>query len=333
MRRPSTLLAAILSALCFVLAGCRSTIEWAGIELYYAPAPLAADHALRDLPYWQGPDRHPVKHDLDLYLPESGGGWPVFVFVHGGGWTEGDKEMLVADADIYGNIGRFFAGQGVATAVINYRLQPEVGWREQVEDVARAAAWAYRHAERYGADRHRLFLGGHSAGGQLAAHVALDPLPLAEHGLTPDMLCGVVSVSGAGFDLADLETYQLGGRFQYYERRFRESGADASWQVEGSPIRLARPGAPPFLFLNAAKEPTALHRQSRLMSDALERQGVESRIVLVPQQSHLRMVLAMSREDRGATAPVLDFLTGTRCGGGRFAGGGTATAATASSAH
>ena len=70
---------------------------------------------------------------------------------------------------------------------------------DQVDDVARALAWTQRNIGRYGGDARSLFLVGHSAGAYLAARVAFDRELAARRGM-PDV-CGIASVSGAGFDL------------------------------------------------------------------------------------------------------------------------------------
>ncbi len=161
--------------------------------LYEKTAALA-EHQLIDLAYREDEGSDPVKHRLDLFLPE-GEGWPVLVFVHGGGWTAGDKSLRAGGADVYSNIGRFYAAQGFGTAVINYRLQPAVTWREQVDDVARAVAWVHANIAEHGGDPDAIFLIGHSAGAQLSTFVALDRRPLEKLGVSPDVLCGVVPVA------------------------------------------------------------------------------------------------------------------------------------------
>ncbi|HEU0075769.1 MAG TPA: alpha/beta hydrolase fold domain-containing protein [Dehalococcoidia bacterium] len=114
--------------------------------------PAADLRVLTDLPYRDGSAN--AKHRLDLFLP-VGEGWPLLLFFHGGGWTAGNKAMVVAGADVYGNIGRFLASSGIGAAVVSYRLQPAVTWREQVADVAAAVAWVHDHAASYGGDPSR----------------------------------------------------------------------------------------------------------------------------------------------------------------------------------
>ena len=110
-------------------------VRRAGIAVLYKPASLPEGEVRRDICYREGSEDE--KHRLDLFLP-PGTGWPILIFVHGGGLASGDKGLRVGGADVYGNIGRFYAGQGIGVAVINYRLQPKVTWRQQAEDARRA---------------------------------------------------------------------------------------------------------------------------------------------------------------------------------------------------
>ena len=82
---------------------------------------------MRDLCYTSAAPCDSARHTLDLYRPASSS-WPVIIFVHGGNWDNGDKNYRAGGADIYANIGRFFASRGIGVAVINYRLQPAVAW-------------------------------------------------------------------------------------------------------------------------------------------------------------------------------------------------------------
>ncbi|HKQ38922.1 MAG TPA: alpha/beta hydrolase [Verrucomicrobiae bacterium] len=280
-------------------------IRRAGVAVLYRPAPLGDCQAVPDLSYCD--DCTSQKHRLDLYLPPTRN-WPMFVFVHGGALISGDKCLRVCGADVYGNIGRFYASRGIGVALINYRLQPQVTWREQVDDVARATAWLYTHAQNYGGDSSRLFIGGHSAGAQLAARVALDAAPLRQYGLSPTIVKAVIAVSGAGFDLRDEETYELGRNLYLYEARFRGGDPTDQWKTAASPITFASPAAPPFLIIYPQGETRALKRQSNLLHAALREQGTESELVVIPGENHCRMVLALSRADKAAAPAILSFI-------------------------
>jgi len=311
-RRRSTGIA-LLAAL--GLWGCRGAFYTLGVAFLYEEVELPDAQVLRDLPYRSEPGADAQKHRLDLFLPErgAGGAWPVVVFVHGGGWRTGDKALVVGGADVYGNIGRFFASHGIGAAVVNYRLQPRVTWTEQVEDVRRATRWVREHIADRGGDPGAIFLMGHSAGAHLAAHVALD----AEQGV-----CGWIPVSGAGFDLSDPETYALGADPGYYERRFRNGDDGEGWKRDASPVGRIGAGAAPALVLYAEDDWPSLHRQAEVVDGALRAAGVRSRLVRIPDEDHYSVVLALTREDKAAAPAVLDFVRGTACppGGGASAG-------------
>lgn len=280
--------------------GC-STAERIGITLLYREAEFPPEQVKKDLPYVAeaGP-----KQRLDLFLPK-GTGWPTLVFIHGGGWNDGDKNLRVGGADVYGNIGRFYASRGIGVAVINYRLLPEVTWQEQLTDVAQAVHWIQSRIGDVGGDPALLFLSGHSAGAQLAARLALDQDLLREAGIPRSSIRGVIVVSGAAFDLADDETYRLGQERDYYASRF---GTVEGWAEAASPISYVSPAAPEFLILYGGVEEKSLQRQSHLLNEALRQEGIASRIVVVPRQSHARIVLTLSRDDKTAAPTILSFI-------------------------
>lgn len=280
----------LIPLLCFLsLSGC-SFLDLMSVKVMHRKAEWPEARILRDTPYRQSPSSDPKKHRLDLYLPE-GKGWPVLVFVHGGGWNTGDKSYRVWGVEPYANIGRFFAARGIGTAVINYRLLPHVPWKDQVQDVAGAVAWVYRNVWEYGGDPSSLFLSGHSAGTQLAVRVALDPQPLSKEGLSKKIVSGVVAVSGAGYEVSPATPYFL--------KRF---GKD-----DPSLLRFVDRSAPPFLILYATAEPLSILRQSRLLTERLEAAGRPAKTVVIPHRDHVQIVMTLSREGT-ATRAIQEFI-------------------------
>lgn len=296
----------------FALTGCGGFAEWIAIRLFYREAVLARAEVFKGLSYWDGLPADQPKHRLDFYVPE-GTGWPILIFVHGGGWRGGDKALKFGGADPYGNIGRFYAARGIGVAVVNYRLQPTVTWRDQVKDVARSLAWVHGHADDYGANKRAIFISGHSSGAQLAARAALDQESLRELRLPPRVPCGVIAVSGAPFDISDSETYALGTNPALYERHFRAGESGDRWKYEASAINLVTASAPPFLLLHGRWEPKGLKRQNQVMYDALKAAGVASRLVVTPWEGHYLIVAALSHPERLASVAILDFIRTTEC--------------------
>lgn len=282
--------------------GCAPVV-YVGVKVLYRRADLPAAQIERDLAYLPDGARD-AAHRLDYYRAAAPGG-PVLVFAHGGGWDSGDKQLKAGGADVYANVGRFYAARGIDVAVINYRLQPATDWRGQVADVRAAVRWVHDHAAERGGRPDALYLMGHSAGAHLVSYVALDSA--AREGLP---IAGVISVSGAALDLTDARSFALGEKVAYYAKRFRGADSTDAWRAAASPARLAHRGAPPFLVMCAAGESKGLQRQAQVFGDALEHAGVPVTRLVVRGESHSRMVLVLTRADKAAAPAVLGFVKG-----------------------
>lgn len=254
-----------------------------------------------DIPYYTGDDAVPAKQALDLYLPDGDppeGGWPVFLFVHGGGWTSGDRRYL---GELYGNVGQAVAREGIVGVVISYRLAPAVQYEAQALDVARAVAWTQAHIAEHGGDPARLVIGGHSAGGHLSALVALDRSYLAAAGGDADGIRGVAGMSGV-YDVAAM------ARVQALRGLIRPAfGDDPEVWRAASPITHLRADAPPF-WLNNAELDWGLQRPAEQFEQALRQAGVEVSRSITPETNHLTVVARMGAEGDLTTTRLTEFV-------------------------
>jgi arylformamidase len=132
---------------------------------------------------------------LDIFPARKGDG-SALMFIHGGYWRSLDKQdfSFLAPA---------LVGAGVSLVVVNYDLCPKVTIERIVQQMLAASAWLYRHAEEYGMDEDRLYVGGHSAGGQLAAMMLAALWPAYDRALPKDLYKGALAVSGV-YDLRPL---------------------------------------------------------------------------------------------------------------------------------
>ena len=206
----SRLVACGIGLIALLFVACGQPAIRLPLKPFYVPADRAAGSVHLNVGYREDPSADASKHRLDLYLP-PGEGWPMLVFVHGGSLEKGDTSQRTFGHDIYRNIGRFYSSQGVAVALVNYRLQPDVTWLEQVDDVAAAVSWVGNQLDNMGGGG-RLYLSGHSAGSWLVARVALDAELRSRYELDEVRIDGVISVSGSGFDLTDQKTWDMFGR-------------------------------------------------------------------------------------------------------------------------
>ncbi|MFN8058290.1 MAG: alpha/beta hydrolase [Vicinamibacterales bacterium] len=171
-----------------VTAGTDSGLDWAS---FYEETTARTDAVRRALPHVLDVAYGPLpKQRLDVYRPfASATNRPAFVFLHGGGFREGDRRH-------YGFIAEPLAARGVVTVVPSYRLGPAYTYPAQPDDVKAAIEWTYRHAVDYGIDRSRIFVGGHSAGAVLAAFVSVEREWLTARRLPRDLIKGCAAVSG-----------------------------------------------------------------------------------------------------------------------------------------
>ncbi|EKD52078.1 MAG: hypothetical protein ACD_62C00124G0014 [uncultured bacterium] len=291
------------------LSGCASL----GIAVLYKKVNLPENQVIRNLNYSLDEGSKNAMTRLDLFLPK-GTNWPTMVFVHGGGWNTGDKDLNVAGADVYGNIGRYFASQGIGTAIISYRLMPDVDWKTQVMDVARATAWVYEHIPEYQGDQKSIFLAGHSAGAQLASRVALDRSALLSLGLSPQILCGVIAVSGAGYNFMSHEMYEYGKEQGAIEAIFNRTELSKILRKKLSPIFFAKQAAPPFLILYAARDEKEIKHDSLRFDQALKNVGAQRQLYSVPKTNHKTMILALSHANKFPASLMTVFMKTCECG-------------------
>ena len=251
----------------------------------------------QDLFYYEGANAHSSKHKLNLFVPADGKGHPVILFVHGGSWRRGDKDDF---GGAYSQLGRSLASEGIAVAVINYRLTPDVRHPEHARDVARAVSWIHYNAADHGLDSRKIVLMGHSAGAHLCSLVAMDSFYLEEQGVTPEIIRGVVSVSG----VYDLTRTGVTGQLLYAdvfgidEQQLKE--ASPTFHVGGSPA--------PFLLLYAEDDYPTADFQTRRFASILDKSGGSVRILQIFGRNHVNIISGVGKNDDPVRNEIVNFL-------------------------
>ncbi|MHC4830663.1 MAG: alpha/beta hydrolase, partial [Planctomycetota bacterium] len=257
-------------------------------------APLAPSH--RNVRYLE--QGNPRLNALDIYAPEEAEGLPVVVYVHGGGWSKGDKARV-------GGKAKLFTGEGYVFVSVNYRLSPKVQHPVHVQDVAAALAWVHGNISRYGGDPKRIGIIGHSAGAHLVALVATDESRLGAHGLDLSVIKGVVPIDIGVYDMAQLGRRDSSGRWSSV------FGTDPAGLKDASPLFHVAAGKaiPDFLILVAGsreKQPGKV-QQTRAMVSALTAAGVTAKVVAAPRKNHGQINQQIGLVDDAVTRATARF--------------------------
>lgn len=204
-----------------------------------------------------------VVHGADPYqsvafYPSATPRGDILCLIHGGGWTNGYKEWMAFMTPA-------LTERGVTVASLGYRLAPQHVWPANFEDCADGIAAVHAHAAEHGVGPDRIFVGGHSAGGHLAAMLGLRTDWQARRGLAPGTVRGVLPISG---------TY-LFGPDSGLSMRPRFLG-DPSLENDGlaSPMNHIHGEAPPFFVAWGEKDFPHLRIQSMRFVQELEAAGV-----------------------------------------------------------
>jgi acetyl esterase/lipase len=243
------------------------------------------------------------KQRLDLVKPAGVAKAPVLLFVHGGGWSIGDKGHAPGRKANWAN------SKGWAFASANYRLVPQATVESQAADIASSIAWLRANAVGQGLDPDRIVLMGHSAGAHLVALVGTDPQYLKAAGVPMGAVNGVVLLDGAGYDVAAQADAPGNIVKPMYDAAF---GTDPKRQAALSPTRhAAAPNVSRWLILPVERRQDS-RAQSKGLADALTKAGASAIVVAVPGESHGSLNKGLGESGDFATEQVESFLAGAR---------------------
>ena len=231
-----------------------------------------------------GPDE---QQRLDIYF-QSGvtEKRPVVLWVHGGGWSGLDKRQgsngisTLADA---------LVAKGFIAVSCNYRLAPKHRHPTQLQDVQRVVRWLRANAERYHIDPERIGAAGVSAGGHLAAMLAVRQTA-SPQGDDLDRFSSrvqaAVSLSGPTDlrdDQAELSSPVL---TEAIKQLIGEGPESAARRQDASPIRFADADSSPLLFIVGADDQWVPPAHARLMAQALKAKNIDSDVVTIEGKGH-----------------------------------------------
>lgn len=219
---------------------------------------------------------------MDIYYPRTSNGTaPMVMYVHGGGFTSGDK----ADGSGLKDIPELVA-RGYVVASVNYRLAPAATYPAQIEDLKCAVRYLRANAASYGIDPNRFGAWGGSAGGTL---VSLLGLTDASAGYDTGANAGQSSRVQAVVDMfgpSDFTKEFEGGSAQLLNAVVGTSSRTSDAVKRFSPVTYITKDDPPFLILHGEKDKLVPIAQSQELYDALKAAGVEATFTHVKNAGH-----------------------------------------------
>ncbi len=258
----------------------------------HATAPYSGVTILSDRRY--GPHE---RNRLDVFKPEGGaaGKRPVLLFVHGGGFTGGDKK--VEGEPFYHHLGAWAVDNGFVAVTMTYRLAPQHQWPAGAEDIAAAIRWVRANIAAEGGDPARIFLMGHSAGAAHAAGYVAQP---RFHDGGNSGIAGAIFVAGL-YGIADCAG--MPPVEAYY-------GTDKAAYADRSSVPQIKSVKTPIMVAVGEWEAPVFERQALAMIAALhERDGRLPRFARLYGHNHYSEIMAFGLDyGTDLARHILDFV-------------------------
>jgi acetyl esterase/lipase len=287
---------------CALLTSCRFTRDSSAprgtTPEVVSTLPAGSGQPALNLPYSDAPAANPNSLSLDIY-PTDQTNSPVLIFVHGGGWTRGDKSNVDTKPAA-------FNANGFVFVSVNYRLIPEVAVTQEAKDIAHAIAWVHQNIARYGGDPTRIFLMGHSAGAHLVSLIGTDETYLSAEGLALADIQGVISLDTQTYDLPSLMSKLSPLEGRAYHNAF---GSDSEiWKSLSPQLHLAAgKNIPPFVVAYTGKQKLRTVFSTDFHT-ALTEVGVPALLLPATDKTHGQINKEFGEPGDTVTQAVFDWL-------------------------
>jgi acetyl esterase/lipase len=220
---------------------------------------------------------------LDVYRPDNQEVLPAVVFVHGGGWSGGNKRD-------FGDLAAGLTKAGYVSFSVGYRLVTREGntYPAQLDDVQRAVRWIRAHAKQYNVDPNRIGALGASAGGHLVALLGTretrDNSDAALAAYSSRVNCVIDIFGPTDFTVPNTLSDEARGIVVNFLGKTREEAPEI--YRDASPITHIDKKTVPFLIFHGTADPLVPLDQSQRFHDALRRANIESTFIPFEGEGH-----------------------------------------------
>ena len=225
---------------------------------------------------------------LDMFTSGQGAGKPILIYVHGGGFTRGDKHR--AGEFMYDNVMVWAVQHGMVGVETNYRLAtPATQYPAANDDVATAVKYVRDHARDYGGDPNKIVVWGHSAGASLVGIMVSHPEFIKAAG---GAFAGAIITSGG---------YEFKGKNPYL-------GEDPAKLAERSSVDGLKKTAIPLFFTRAEWDPPGQMQQGDMIDKALTEAGKDHVFHLMKGHNHMSQVFSVGTSENQLTDLMLPWI-------------------------
>src|SRR3989441_9202431 len=224
---------------------------------------------------------------------------PTLIWIHGGGWTGGNKEGATFSLLPYMEMGWNVVN-------VEYRLAKVSLAPAAVEDCLCALRWVIRNAKQYGFDTTKLVVSGGSAGGHLALTTGLIPASAGLDRQCPGTEQLKVAAIVNWYGITDVADLLDGENMRTYAVQWMGSmpnRVDIAKRV--SPLTYVRAGIPPIISIQGDADPVVPYSHSVRLHDALKKAGIDHELVTIPGGKHGNFTRA---ENQRAYTAIKAFL-------------------------
>ena len=205
---------------------------------------------------------------LDIFPAKDKGAGPVVVVFHGGAWTRGSKNGYSFPA-------AEFVPRGISWVTTEFTKVPNGTLSNQVRQNRDAVAWVYRNAEKFGWDRDKIYIAGHSSGGHMCGMVLVTDWE-EKYGLPANLVKGATAISG----MYDLEAIYLSYRNSYLNL------TEGEWKENSSIKHIPKVCDMPLLIGCAEHDTAEFHRQPEEFLKAWLEAGHKGEFIEIMDRHH-----------------------------------------------
>jgi acetyl esterase/lipase len=215
---------------------------------------------------------------------------PTVLWIHGGGWTGGNKESATFALLPY-------LEMGWNVVNVEYRLARISLAPAAVEDCLCALRWVIRNAKQYGFDTDKLVVSGGSAGGHLALTTAMIPASVGLDRQCPGTEELKVAAVVDWYGITDVADLLDGANMKTYAVQWMGSMPNrVEIAKRVSPLTYVRAGLPPVISIQGDADPTVPYSHSVRLQEALKKAGVDGQLVTIPGGKHGGFTRAENQE-------------------------------------